>query len=309
MNLDDKKKAYIMGVISVFAAIGLFYVVFAAVNYFTNNRVSNDDPFNASYDELYGTVSDIKDGYIIVKPIDEEMNDSVKVETEKEFSIGDFIFVQDDEIKVIANNKELDDVTSTVKPTSKKTIKRPSTTTTKPKTTEKTTEKTSKPSISYNEDDVISYVENVNNEVENSNSNMSFKDKVKDKFILIVDFIFYDGEIKGYKFDELSNNAKAKVIYYALKIDSKINDLWPNYKEIIGDKVSDIKAKLIAKYMDISTTICSKYPEDCQNVKNDFQLLKSSLSVTWDVVKSAFKYGYGKTTDYLKTWYEVFSGK
>lgn len=305
MKFDDKTKAYIMGAVTVLVSILLFVVCLALVNSITNNKVIDDE--NKS---LYGTVSEIKDGYIIVKPIDEEKEDTIKVETDDEYNIGDFILVEDDDIKVIASNDELSDARTTIKPTSIKTVPKtssPSTKSSEVKTT--TTTKKVSESISYKEEDVISYVENLNSEVENADSNVSFKEKFKEKFIMVVDFIFYDGEIKGYKFDELTNTAKAKVIFYTLKIDSKINELWPNYKEIIGDKVSDLKAKLIAKYMDITTTICSKYPEDCQNVKNDFKILKSSLSMTWDVVKNAFKYGYGKTTDYLRNWYEIFSGK
>ena len=305
MKFDDKTKAYIMGAVTVLVSILLFVVCLALVNSITNNKVIDNKK-----EPLYGTVSEISDDYIIVKPIDEEKKDSIKVETDDEYNIGDFILVEDDEVKVIASNDELKDVTTTIKPTSIVTVPKTSEASTKSsKVKTITTTKKVSDSLSYKEEDVITYVENLNNEVDNANSDMSFKEKFKEKFILVVDFIFYDGEIKGYKFDELTNTAKAKVIFYALKIDSKINDLWPNYKEIIGDKVNDLKAKLIAKYMDVSTTICSKYPEDCENVKNDFKILKSSLSVTWDVVKNAFKYGYGKTTDYLRTWYEVFSGK
>ena len=305
MKFDDKTKAYIMGAVTVLVSILLFVVCLALVNSITNNKVIDNKK-----EPLYGTVSEISDDYIIVKPIDEEKKDSIKVETDDEYNIGDFILVEDDEVKVIASNDELKDVTTTIKPTSIVTVPKTSEASTKSsKVKTITTTKKVSDSLSYKEEDVITYVENLNNEVDNANSDMSFKEKFKEKFILVVDFIFYDGEIKGYKFDELTNTAKAKVVFYALKIDSKINDLWPNYKEIIGDKVNDLKAKLIAKYMDVSTTICSKYPEDCENVKNDFKILKSSLSVTWDVVKNAFKYGYGKTTDYLRTWYEVFSGK
>lgn len=303
MKFDDKTKAYVMGAVTVLVSILLFVVCLALVNSITNNKVIDNKK-----EPLYGTVSEISDDYIIVKPIDEEKKDSIKVETDDEYNIGDFILVEDDEAKVIASNDELKDVTTTIKPTTIVTVPKTSEASTKSSKVKTTTKKASD-SLSYKEEDVITYVENLNNELDNANSNMSFKEKFKEKFILVVDFIFYDGEIKGYKFDELTNTAKAKVVFYALKIDSKINDLWPNYKEIIGDKVNDLKAKLIAKYMDVSTTICSKYPEDCENVKKDFKILKSSLSVTWDVVKNAFKYGYGKTTDYLKTWYEVFSGK
>ena len=48
---------------------------------------------------------------------------------------------------------------------------------------------------SYSEEDVVSYFDSIGNEVEKSST---FKEKFKEYFITIVDFIFYEKEIKGY---------------------------------------------------------------------------------------------------------------
>ena len=51
----------------------------------------------------------------------------------------------------------------------------------------------------------------------NNNSWNDVKDKAKEYFITIVDFIFYDGKIKGHTFNDLSSTAKLKIISIAFK--------------------------------------------------------------------------------------------
>lgn len=159
---------------------------------------------------------------------------------------------------------------------------------------------------SYSEEDVVNYFENMEYEVENSTS---FKDKFKEYFITIVDFIFYDREIKGYTFDELTGTAKAKIIAVALKIDSKIEEYVPNYKESISNKTgkiyTNVKEKLVTSYMDISSAICKDNKEGCTKVKEIFSDVKDYCKIGWDFIKGLFKSGVIK----LKDWYEIYSGK
>lgn len=158
----------------------------------------------------------------------------------------------------------------------------------------------------YNEEDVVGYFENMEYEIENS---AFFKDKFKDYFITIADFIFYDGEIKGYTFSELTGAAKAKIIAIALKIDSKIEDYIPGYKESIssttGKIYTDIKEKLVVSYMDISTAICKDNENECNKVKDIFSEVRDYCKIGWDFIKGLFKSGVTK----IKDWYEIYSGK
>ena len=322
MFKDDKVKAYILGVVSTFIVILAFIGVMSLVGGYRDKKL--DDKI--IYTDLYGTVKSYRDGYIIVEPIDEEIGEEIKIKSDKYYREGDFILINDDEITLIASSDSLAEVITTLTTTSRttrkqsKTIPKTSTTTTSKKavnTTTKnvtTTKKVTTTKIKDKADDVvIAYVEDANNYINNGNaSDETFGDKAKRYFITVVDFIFYNGEIKGYKWNELTTSAKAKVVYYALKIDNKIDEKFPNYKENISNKYQDIKAKLVAKYLDITNTICSGNERNeyhCGIVKQDFELLKKSVGITWDIVVDAFKYAYNKTTDYLKTWYETFSGK
>lgn len=158
----------------------------------------------------------------------------------------------------------------------------------------------------YSEKDVVDYFENIQSEVDNSSS---FKEKFKEYFITIVDFIFYDKEIKGYTFDDLSGTAKAKIIAIALKLDSKIEEYVPNYKESIssttGKVYTDIKEKLVTSYFDISITVCKNNEDECNMVKEIFSDVKDYCKIGWDFIKGLFKRGTSK----IKDWYEIYSGK
>ena len=58
---------------------------------------------------------------------------------------------------------------------------------------------------------------------------------MKGVFISLVDFLFYDGEIKGVTFDELTSAGKEKVLQIIHSIDEKIEKKFPGYKESISE--------------------------------------------------------------------------
>lgn len=159
-----------------------------------------------------------------------------------------------------------------------------------------------------NENSVIQYFDNMNNEINESNFEKC-KTKFKDYFITGVDFIFYDKEIKGYTFDELSNEAKLKVIAILIKIDNKIEKYAPGYKESISNTGSriytDIKERLITAYFDISTKMCSNNTYECDRAKEMFGDVKNECKIGLSYVKKVAISGGRK----IKDWYEIYSGK
>ncbi len=153
--------------------------------------------------------------------------------------------------------------------------------------------------------EVISYFE----ETDEAISNASLKDKAKEGFITIVDFLFYDGTIKGYTLDDLSGKAKLQILKIALSIDSKIEQYFPGYKETIssttGKIYTGIKSKIVESYLKITTKICNYDQDTCDQAKSDFQDMKKSFSITWNLIKDLASSGL----ENLKEWYEIFSGK
>ena len=95
--------------------------------------------------------------------------------------------------------------------------------------------------VEYSSNDVvvINSLESSLNSINNGDaSNKSFGDSAKGVFVSIVDFLFYDGEINGVTFDELTDKGKEQVLKLANKVDGAIESKIPGYKETISDTAS-----------------------------------------------------------------------
>ena len=152
------------------------------------------------------------------------------------------------------------------------------------------------------EDDVVNYVTLLEKEVESESNLEKFQTKFKDGFITIIDFIFYDTEIKGYKFSDLTNSAKIKIIDSALKIDNKIEEYIPNYKESISSTYNKAKDKLVMLYLDTTISVCSNNKNECDKAKEMFASLKDKISIGFGYIKEIAINGKNKIKDY----YEIF---
>lgn len=151
---------------------------------------------------------------------------------------------------------------------------------------------------SYTEEDVVNYVRSIENEINTSNITST----IKDKFITIVDFIFYDTEIKGYKFSDLTNSAKLSIISLCLKIDSKIEEYIPNYKTTISTEYNDVKDKLVMLYLDTTISVCKNNKQECDIAKDIFGEIKDSCRIGFSYIKEILTLGKNK----LKDYYEIF---
>lgn len=155
------------------------------------------------------------------------------------------------------------------------------------------------------EENVISYFESQDNMITatSNQEDSSLRSKAKNAFVTIVDFIFYDKEIKGYTFKELTTSAKLKVIKLALSIDHKIDEYFPDYKEVIKDKYNDIKGKLAVKYLEFTSTLCETVGEDtCNQAKEDFNTMKESFGFTWQLIKELASSGSEKIKEFYESW-------
>ncbi len=175
----------------------------------------------------------------------------------------------------------------------------------KPIESSSTSESSEGTTIKSADEEVLVYL----NETKSNLDNVSLRDKVKENFITLVDFLFYDGSIKGHTFNELTTKTKLKVLQISLAIDQKIDHYFPDYKAKISNGTSriytNIKEKIVKKYLELTTSICLKDQELCSSAKNDFQDMKKSFSLTWDIIKNLASNGVSN----LKSWYEIYSGK
>ena len=170
----------------------------------------------------------------------------------------------------------------------------------KQETNNKVEEPTSKPT----ENDVISYFTSKEKSIsKNNQEDKTLRETAKETFVTVVDFIFYDKEVKGYTFKELTTSAKLKIIEIALSIDHKIDEYFPDYKDVIKDKYNNIKGKLAVKYLEFTSTLCEKVGEDtCNQAKEDFNTMKESFGFTWELIKELAATGSDKVKEFYENW-------
>lgn len=153
--------------------------------------------------------------------------------------------------------------------------------------------------------EVLNYFSNLKSDFDAS----SIKDSVKSGFISVMDFLFYNGTIKGYTFKDLSNSAKLKVLSMALYFDNKIDTYFPGYKDSISNTANKtyntLKSEIVGSYLEVATAVCENDASLCETAKAEFGKLKNTFGLSWALIKDIASDGLFK----LKNWYEIWSGK
>ena len=291
-------------------------LLIAGLTCFLIFKLRSDDNSKIQNDEFYAVVRESYAGYALVKPLDEDINYDVLSISVKDLKVGEIIRlkVKDikeiyppeaevEEIEVLQTDKisELDpDIKEEVTTKITEQIKNDITTSQTTSVSKNGTTTTKKKDIKNADENVLAYF---NNEVNTADTKS--KGTLKNAFIKVVDFIFYDKDINGYYFKDLTASAKLKVIGLALKLDNIIDSHFPGYKDELSSSYNKAKDNLITLYLNLTSEFCKNNDSICESAKNDFSLLKESLNLSWDVIKNLAKSG----TNRLKEWYEIFSGK
>ena len=291
-------------------------LLIAGLTCFLIFKLRSDDNSKIQNDEFYAVVRESYAGYALVKPLDEDINYDVLSISVKDLKVGDIIRlkVKDikeiyppeaevEEIEVLQTDKisELDpDIKEEVTTKITEQIKNDITTSQTTSVSKNGTTTTKKKDIKNADENVLAYF---NNEVNTADTKS--KGTLKNAVIKVVDFIFYDKDINGYYFKDLTASAKLKVIGLALKLDNIIDSHFPGYKDELSSSYNKAKDNLITLYLNLTSEFCKNNDSICESAKNDFSLLKESLNLSWDVIKNLAKSGTNK----LKEWYEIFSGK
>lgn len=169
------------------------------------------------------------------------------------------------------------------------------------------------------DEEVVEYIEDVTNEVETLSEEESLSEKTKQSlkktFITLTDFIFYDGTIKGKTFKELSYEAQTKILELYEKLDTKIESVFPNYKEEIKDTSTKTYSKAKEKAKELKEKIKSIYIErvgedtyqkEMDIIKNTKDKVVEKTTPVIAGVKDKAKDTYTKTKDKLDEWYKNF---
>lgn len=150
---------------------------------------------------------------------------------------------------------------------------------------------------------VVRYIENDEKNVFTDANIEEFNAKVKAEIIKITDFVFNGTEINGHTFDELTEQAKLYVMDLLVKIDAKIEEVHPGYKDEIKIKVKDYTDRITDKYYEITEKICTEMGTTaCNQAKKDVETMKENFNLTLDLAKVIGK----STIESLKEWYEIF---
>ena len=168
-----------------------------------------------------------------------------------------------------------------------------------------------KPSLSNKDNTIINEMDNTLNSIDAESSSSNFSDKAKATFITIVDFLFYDGTIKGVTFNELTDAGKQKVLELANKIDVKLEEKAPGYKDKISSSTSSAynKASEVIKNGASSLNNFAKEKLGDENYNSIIdaknELVKYSKNAL-NLVGSAGSKIFSSTKDKLNDWYQNF---
>lgn len=135
------------------------------------------------------------------------------------------------------------------------------------------------------------------------------KTEGKALFVKLVDFIFYDTEINGIKFDDLTSATQEKLIAIANSVDSKIETRLPGYKETVVDYTGKTYTYLSEKLRQGITYVDTKIgenvnPDTYAEVKDEtsgvVDTIQESVGTAIDISKETLAVGKEK----LQKWYE-----
>lgn len=125
------------------------------------------------------------------------------------------------------------------------------------------------------------------------------KEKGKEYFITGIDFIFYDKEMNGVTFDDLTEEGKKVTLENLETIDGWIMEIAPDYKDKIGEKYQVVKDFVSTTYYDVLESIKESLGEEnysaIQEKKNE---IKDSVTSTKD-----------KALEKISEWYQNFKNK
>ena len=169
------------------------------------------------------------------------------------------------------------------------------------------------------DEEFVTYINNIEQEVttitEKEEVTAEDQKVLENTFITLTDFIFYDGEINGVTFDELTDSAKEKVLDLYDKIDTKIESVFPNYKENIASTSKDVYANIKKEITELKDKIKDKYidehgQENYDNLENTYneskETLKDSAKSTYETLKDVSTEFYENTKNKAENWYKNY---
>ncbi len=169
------------------------------------------------------------------------------------------------------------------------------------------------------DEEFVTYINNVEQEVttitQKTNPTVEEQKTLENTFIILTDFIFYDGEINGVTFDELTDSTKQKILDIYETIDKKIESAFPNYKENIASTSKDVYGNIKKEVEELRDKIKDKYIEEYGQESYDKveeayneskETLKDSAQTTYETLKDVSTEFYENTKNKAENWYKNY---
>lgn len=159
--------------------------------------------------------------------------------------------------------------------------------------------------ITNNDLEILDYFGKMGDIVKESFNSEDLLDKGKSYFIYCVDFLFYDGEINGIRFNDMTDSAKEQLLRDISTIDSLICSKYPNYKEDIkegyGNAYNKASEVIRVGSENINEFSRDKLGEENYNKLKEYKdLFVDTAFGDWDDFVDIL----GKGKQKLKDWYE-----
>ena len=153
---------------------------------------------------------------------------------------------------------------------------------------------------------VIEYLEEQYNEI---NGNKTTKEKAKEVFTTTVDFLFYDGEIKGKTLKELTSKGKTEATKLITKIEVALENKYPGLIDETKDKYKEKKELIIEKYNETINNFCNNRKDKCEEAKQDYENLKKEYKETFKFLLEKGSEGIDKAKEKFSNWYSNYKNK
>lgn len=144
--------------------------------------------------------------------------------------------------------------------------------------------------------EIKEFFNNEYNSIKESINNIdkeAIKTKAKSTFITFVDFVFYDKEINGVTYDELTDDMKKQLYDDFCTMDDMICKVVPDYKENISNKYNVVKGFIKPKYYSIVNKIKEAIGDDnLDTIKELYEDDKERLSDLYEKGKQKIKNKY-----------------
>lgn len=138
----------------------------------------------------------------------------------------------------------------------------------------------------------------------------TIKEKVIEKFITLVDFIYYDEPIGNVYFKDLTESMKENVCSILARMDAMIENKLPNYKDTLKEKYQQALHYVKTQVGKVGEKIEEAIGEDnYQNFMDAKDDLKESFQNTAEWIKEGSSKIYESGKEKVSNWYQNFKEK